>query len=208
MLFRSALRLIAGKPLATTSAEWLWTIPPVEWLRDKDLGGGQVVDQTTHLTDLCQLFGGPVTDVYAAYTLNTYTDAEFLNWDGYSLTWRHQGGAVGSLRSTYALFPEIADFETPRVDLVARGLFLRIDPAGLTVVTPDGSEHVDNDPGIFHFNANRAFVDALVADDPAPIRTSIPETLRSLAFTLAANESAATGRPVNLDAYMQAHGAS
>ena len=178
----------------------------MEWLRDKDLGGGQVVDQTTHLTDLCQLFGGPVTDVYAAYCLNTYTDGEFHNWDGYSLTWRHRGGAVGSLHATYALFSEIQDFEAPRVSLTARRLFLRIDPAGLTVVRPEGSEHVDNDAGIFHFNANRAFVDALLANDPAPIRSSVPETLRSLALTLAANESAALGRPVNLDAYMQAHG--
>jgi predicted dehydrogenase len=203
-----AFRLLDGRPLATTAAQWLWTIPPVEWLRNRDLGGGQVVDQTTHLTDLCQLFGGPVTEVYAAYTLNTLTDSEFHNWDGYALTWRHGGGAVGSLRSTYALFPQIADFESPRVDLVAKGLFLRIDPAGLTVVSPEGNNHVPNDPGIFHFNANRAFVDALLGHDPAPIRSSVAETLRSLALTLAANESASSGQPVNLDTFMQAHAKS
>jgi predicted dehydrogenase len=197
-----AQEILAGRPLALTSAEWLWTLPPVLWLRDKDLGGGQVVDQTTHLTDLCQLFGGSVTEVYAAYTLNTCTDAEFHNWDGYSLSFKHESGAVGSLRCTYALFREIADFQPPRLDLVARQLFLRVTPTGLTVVTPQGKQEYPNDRDPYS-NLNRAFVSALEQGDASLIRSSAPETLRSLALTLAANESAQTGRPVNLDQFME-----
>lgn len=195
--------ILAGRPLALTSAEWLWTLPPILWLRDKDLGGGQVVDQTTHLTDLCQWFGGPVTRVYAAYTLNTYTDAEFHNWDGYSLSFVHATGAVGSLRCTYALFKEIADFQPPRVDLVARELFLRITPTGLTVVTSQGRQEYPND-GDAYLNLNQAFVSALEKGNASLVRSSVPETLPGLALTLAANESARTGQLVNLDQFMQA----
>ncbi len=72
-----AQEILAERALALTAAQWWWTLPPVMWLRDKDLGGGQVVDQTTHLTDLCQLFGGDVTEVYAAYSHNVYSDTEF-----------------------------------------------------------------------------------------------------------------------------------
>lgn len=198
-----AQEILAGRPLALTSAEWLWTLPPILWLRDKDLGGGQVVDQTTHLTDLCQWFGGPVTRVYAAYALNTYTDAEFHNWDGYALSFTHATGAVGSLRCTYALFKEIADFQPPRVDLVARELLLRITPTGLTVVTPQGRQEYPND-GDAYLNLNQAFVSALEKGDTSFVRSSVPETLPSLALTLAANESARTGQPVNLDQFMQA----
>jgi predicted dehydrogenase len=197
-----AQEILSGRPLALTSAEWLWTLPPILWLRDKDLGGGQVVDQTTHLTDLCQLFGGPVKQVYAAYTLNTYSDAEFHNWDGYSLSFKHESGAVGSLSCTYALFREIADFQPPRLDLVARELFLRITPGGLTVVTPQDRQEYPND-GDAYFNLNHAFVSALEKGDASLIRSSVTETLRSLALTLAANESAQTGQPVNLDQFME-----
>ena len=198
-----AREILAGRPLALTSAEWLWTLPPILWLRDKDLGGGQVVDQTTHLTDLCQWFGGLVTQVYAAYTLNTYTDAEFHNWDGYSLSFAHATGAVGSLRCTYALFKEIADFQPPRVDLVARELLLRITPTGLTVVTSQGQQAYAND-GDAYLNLNQAFVSALEKGDMSFVRSSVPETLPSLALTLAANESARTGQPVNVNQFMQA----
>jgi hypothetical protein len=126
-----------------------------------------------------------------------------INWDGYSLSFKHAHGAVGSLRCTYALFKEIADLQPPRVDLVACELFLRITPAGLTVVTPQGKQECPNS-GEHHFGVNRAFVSAVDKGDAALIRSSVPETLRSLALTLAANESAQTGQPVELDQFMEA----
>jgi predicted dehydrogenase len=198
-----AQKILAGRALALTAAQWWWTLPPVMWLRDKDLGGGQVVDQTTHLTDLCQFFGGEVTEVYAAYSHTAYSDAEFHNWDGYSVSFKHASGAVGGLRCTYALFKEIADFEPPRVDLIAREMFLRITPAELTVITPQQRQEFRNE-GAHHFGVNRAFVSAIAKNDAAYIRSSVPETLRSLALTLAANESAHTGNAVNLDRFMDA----
>ncbi|MBM3130683.1 MAG: Gfo/Idh/MocA family oxidoreductase [Chloroflexi bacterium] len=197
-----AQEILAERALALTAAQWWWTLPPVMWLRDKDLGGGQVVDQTTHLTDLCQFFGGDVTEVYAAYSHTAYTDAELHNWDGYSLAFKHTRGAVGSLRCTYALFKEIADYEPPRVDLIAREMFLRITPTELTVVTPQDRQEYRNE-GAHHFGVNRAFVSAIEQNDAAYIRSSVPETLRSLALTLAANESARIGNPVNLDRFIE-----
>ena len=82
-------------------------------------------------------------------------------------------------------------------------MLLRITPAGLTVTTPEGKQEYPNS-GPFHFNANRAFISAVAARDDCHIRSSVGETLRSLALTLAANESARTGQVVNLDAYLQA----
>ena len=199
-----AHEILGGRPLAATACEWLWTIPPVPWFRIKEQGGGQVVDQITHLTDLCQLFGGPVGEIYAAYTLNTYTDAEFHNWDGYSATWKHKPGAVGSLHGTYALFKEIAEHQEPYVELIARELYLRITSKGLTVITPEGKREYLNSRPVLHFNMNQAFITAVDRHDPCLIRSSVPDTLRSLALTLAANESAETGKVVQLDQFMEA----
>jgi predicted dehydrogenase len=201
-----AQEILAGRALTLTAAQWWWTLPPVLWLRDKELGGGQVVDQTTHLTDLCQLFGGDVTEVYAAYSHTAYSDAEFHNWDAYALTFKHASGAVGSLRCTYALFKEIAEYEPPRVDLVARELFLRITPTELTVITPQDRQTYRNE-GTHHFGINRAFISAIEKHDAAYIRSSIPETRRSLALTLAANESAHIGQSIHLDDWLKSFNA-
>jgi predicted dehydrogenase len=198
-----AQELLAGRRLALTAGQWMWTIPPVPWFRDKELGLGQVVDQSTHLLDLCQRFGGPVQEVYAAYTLNTFADAEFHNWDGYSLTFKHAGGAVGSLHSTYALFPGIAQPVPPTVTLVARETYLRISPERLTVLAPDGQQDFENGPATPHSRANAAFIEALCTGNRSLVKSTVAETLRSLAFTLAANESAMSGQPVNLDLFME-----
>ena len=190
------------RPLAAVTAQWFWTIPPIPWLRDKELGLGQVVDQTTHLTDLCLLFAGPAAEVYAAYTLNTFSDLEFHNWDGFSLAWKHTGGAVGTLQGTYALFPTIGQYEPPSVKLIARELLLRITPDGLAVITPEGQHDYPNS-GPLHCNINAAFVSAVAQGSAAPIRSGVWETLGSLAFTLAANESALTGQPINLNLFIE-----
>lgn len=198
---RQARRILGERKLALTQAEWLWTLPPVLWLRDVDLGGGQVVDQTTHLTDLCQLFGGPVSELWAAFTLNTYSDAEFHNWDGYAVSWKHAGGAVGSLHCTYALFSEIMEYSAPHVDLMARQMLLRLTLGGLSVVTPEGTEEYRNE-GVLHLGETVAFTNALRSGDRSFICSSVQETLRSLALTLAATESAQTGQVVQLDDFM------
>jgi predicted dehydrogenase len=197
-----AKELLGDRPLSLMAAEWYWTLPPIIWMRNKDLGGGQVVDQATHLTDLFNVFGGPVTSLCANYTLNTYSDAEFHNWDGYAVTCKHASGAVSSLHCTYALFPQIADFAPPRVDLAAHDLFLRLTPSGLTVVTPQGTDQHAN-TGVFHFNVNQAFIAAVDTGNRSLVHSTIPETLRSLALTLAATTSAQTGAVVDIDAFMQ-----
>jgi predicted dehydrogenase len=193
---------LGDRPLALMVAEWYWTLPPILWLRNVDLGGGQVVDQSTHLSDLFNVFGGPVQSVCANYTLNAYSAAEFHNWDGYALTCKHAGGAVSSLHCTYALFAQMGAFAPPRVDLCAREQFLRITPAGLTVVSPQGTEEFPNS-GVFHFGVNQAFVGAVDSGDHSLVHSTVGETLRSLALTLAATASATSGTIVDVDTFME-----
>ena len=191
--------LVQGQPIALLACRWYWTLPPIEWLRDKDLGGGQIVDQITHLVDLAQHLGGPVDRVYAAYTLQTRTDAEFHNWDGYAVTLTFEGGAVGTVTGTYALFPQIS--ERPHLDLALRERLLRITPEGLEVHTAAGIEKFANTRP-FYRGLNEAFLAAVREGRPDLVRTPIAVGLRSLAVTLAANHSAATGEIVQMAQFM------
>ena len=75
-------------------------------------------------------------------------------------------------------------------------------PSGLTVVTPQGTEQFAN-TGAFHFNINQAFIAAVDSGNRALVHSTVQETLRSLALTLAATESAQTGTIVDIDAFMQ-----
>ncbi|MCW5850466.1 MAG: Gfo/Idh/MocA family oxidoreductase [Anaerolineae bacterium] len=196
---QQAEALVQDQPIALLACRWYWTLPPIEWLRNKDLGGGQIVDQITHLIDLAQHLGGPVDRVYAAYALQTRTDAEFHNWDGYAVTLTFGSGAVGTVTGTYALFPQIS--ERPHLDLALRERMLRITPEGLEVHTAAGIETFANTRP-FYRGLNETFVRAVREGRPDLVRTPIRAGLLSLAVTLAANHSAATGEIVRMDQFM------
>ncbi len=192
-----ARRLLDGRPIAAVAAHYYWTVPLVEWIKNKDLAGGQMVDQCTHLIDLCRLFAGDVESVSAAYTNMTRKDVPgFDNWDAYSATMAFESGAVGSVHSTYALFPGIPG--GTELAIIADELLVRMDPGGtMHVFTPDGEEtfEPEGDPTL---ELNRAFVRAIESGDASGIRSPVEDAMRSCAISLAANQAAERGETVRL----------
>lgn len=204
--YRRAEELIAeeraaGRGVALVNLRWYWTRPPLRWMWQRELAGGQLVDQSIHLLDVSRGLVGEIETVYAAYSRSQANhEAEFDNWDGYAVTLRYAGGAVGVSASTYALFPEIQ--EPPRVDISLRDRLVRVTDRGLQVFTPGGVQEWPN-PEPLHRPLDRAFLTAVRTGDPAHIRTPLRTGLVSTAAALAANRSAACGEPVNVAAFLE-----
>jgi len=177
---------------------WYWTVPVVDWIKDMRLGGGQIFDQATHLIDLMRYFAGDVSTVYAAYTRNARTEAELPNWDANAVTLTFADGAVGSLHTTYALFPGIAN--SNGIDVAARELLLRVN-LGTTTIFRRGAEpeqHRQPDG----WNIDQAVIPLLQRGDGAAIRSTAREAMKSVAVSLAANYSAVTGKIVALEEFI------
>lgn len=200
--YRRAEELIAGQGVALVNLRWYWTRPPLRWMWDRSLAGGQLVDQSIHLLDVSRGLVGEIETVYAAYSqAQANHEAEFANWDGYAVTLRYAGGAVGVSASTYALFPEIQ--EPPRADISLRDCLVRITDRGLHLFTPSGVQEWPN-PEPLHRPLNRAFIAAVRTGDLAHIRTPLRTGLHSTAVALAANHSAGCGAPVDVAAFLEA----
>jgi predicted dehydrogenase len=198
--YQRAAELIAAEPVALVNLRWYWTRPPLRWMWNRSLAGGQLVDQSIHLVDVSRGLVGEVETVYAAYNSRQVNqEPEFDNWDGYAVTLHYAGGAVGVSAGTYGLFPEIQ--EPPRVDIALRDRLVRVTDKGLLLFTPQGVEEWPN-PEPLHRPLNRAFLAAVRSGDAAPIRSTLREGLLSTAVTLAANRSAATGAPVDVAAFL------
>lgn len=193
---------IGDKPISLMRAHWYWTLPLTPAIRDKNAGGGQIVDQATHLIDLMRLVAGEVETVQAAYTLAARV-GEFDNWDGYSVTLSFRRGAVGSVATTYALHPEVSE---STVDIVSREMLARLTPAQLEIHTPDGVSTTENDRSRSTERLDALFVAALTGGLPAGTPSSTISTVRdavdTLAVTLAANQAAETGRPVRMAEFL------
>jgi predicted dehydrogenase len=194
--YRRARDLIGEEPVALVALRWYWTRPPIRWMWARDAAGGQIVDQNIHLLDASQGLAGPVATVYAAYNERQVNhEPEFVNWDGYALTLRYEQGAVGTCSGTYGLFPQIQD--RPTADFALRDRLIRLTDVDVTQMTPEGTRSwLNNEP--LHRGVNHAFLQALRHDDGAWIETPLATGIHSTALTLAATQSAQTGRPVVL----------
>lgn len=203
--YRRAEELIAGEPVALVNLRWYWTRPPIRWMWDRHLAGGQQVDQSIHLLDASRGLVGEIDTVYAAYNRRQVNpEPEFDNWDAYAVTLRYLSGAVGVSASTYGLFPEIQ--EPPRADIALRDRLVRVTDKGLLLFTPQGVEEWPN-PEPLHRPMNRAFIAAVRTGDAVYIRTPLRSGLLSTAVALAANHSAACGQPVDVAAWLAGFGA-
>jgi predicted dehydrogenase len=204
--YRRAEELIGDEPVALVNLRWYWTRPPIRWMWDRALAGGQIVDQNIHLIDVGSALAGDVTTVYAAYNEQQANhEPEFANWDGYALTMRFARGAVGVCAGAYALFPEI-QFE-PAADFTLRDCLVRITDKRVQRYTPSGVETWANTEPL-HRGVNRAFIAALRSGDRSHIRTPLRNGLTSTAAVLAANRSAQTGAPINVAAFLAAESAA
>jgi predicted dehydrogenase len=207
--------------LSMITGYWYWTIPLVGWIRLRSQGGGQMVDQAIHLIDLARFFAGEVESVYAAYTergRNTEEDRAmgFDNWASYVVSLKFENGVVGCIYSTYALYPgifratedsSVEDKATREssvaMDIICREMLIRyIYPSEARIYRKDrGCEvyRLLRDPTI---DMHKAFIEAVLTRDKKLLRTSYEDSYKTMAVSLAANESATTGRCIHLPTFL------
>jgi predicted dehydrogenase len=191
-----AREALAGRPVALVHS-WLYRqAPDIPGNWDRAWGGGHVVEWGIHHLDLCRYLVGEIESVSAAYGEQVLPGRPgWSNWDAYSVSFRFAGGAVGAMATTYAAWPAITD--ASGFDLIAEGLILRYRGSHLEIVTPEGTESVQEtrDPTLA---LNEAFVAAIRTDDWSGVRIHYPDAVRTLAVVLAANRSHETGQVVRV----------
>ena len=196
-------------------------IPGTPWWLKKDLSGGQAVEQTIHQFDIIRyVFGEPDT-VFSMATRGFVKDVEGYDTDDLSSTViRFKNGALGTI-STGCYATEGACFDSKitfsakdaRLDhyIIGKVNIYGDRPApedngdGL-VVKGDGTLRAGGDDaltipddGTAGVVCDRTFVDAVLTGDGSKIRSPYRDALRSVAFTLACNQSMETGLPVKVE---------
>lgn len=190
-----AKRLLAdGKP-GMALGYWMGGMPMVPWWRVRSSSGGQFVEQTTHIVDLLRYLCGEVSEVYAAYSLQVMgnavpgTDVPDVG----TVTMKLANGMVATISNT-CLLPVGhhvgLDVYTDRGVLEIRG-------DGLRELTKDGETKHPNIANPYALE-DEAFVHALRTGDTSRILSDYEDSLRTHAVTIAANESAKSGRPISL----------
>ena len=203
-------------------------VPDKDWLRNKDLSGGQIVEQTIHQFDIIRYVFGEPEEVCTYGTRGFVTEVDDLNTDECSVTIvKFKNGALGTISTghyatsgnsfdskvvfsardkraelkilgTLEIFGEIPEVTEEKSD----GFVVKGDGAVGASSTNTVLYKQDRYPGnvcVAGVLCDRTFIEAVISGDGSKIRSSYRDAFKSLSFTMACNESMATGKCVKVE---------
>ncbi len=185
---------LATDPPRLVVARWLDATPSPAWWGRVDEGGGQVVEQATHLYDIARLIVGEAVVVGAAATRDPRVSPPGVDVaDATAAVLRFDGGAIGSFANSRRLASAVIE-----VDFISDGLLTTLEKR------PDrgqGDWHARFDDGTTvrairaeadpYERQAAAFLDAVEAGDPDGVLSTYADALKTDRLTRAV--VAATG---------------
>lgn len=187
---------LQGKTIGMVIGYWMGGMPGVPWWRRLEESGGQFVEQTTHIFDLARYVAGDVTEVYAHAAVRALAHVERFNvTDVGAANLKFASGAIGTIHNTCLLKgigwnTGLVVF-TPELIVELMGGCKLIEPEKRTEYPSRNNPYLTED---------KIFLDAVRTGDRSAIRSTYADAVKSLAVTLACNESYQTGQPVKVKA--------
>lgn len=172
-----AVELLRRQPAVLATGAWVGGRPPPPWWSRRSLGGGQVVEQLTHLLDLARLLLGEPEEVHATSVrragADSAADAGDAVEDATAATVRFSSGAVATFATSCVLDSRL----DASLRLVAPGVALTLTEDAL-VVAGGGEESthpVREDPRVA---IDRDFLEVVRGERPETV-APYDEALRS-----------------------------
>jgi predicted dehydrogenase len=180
--------LLRERPPRMVLAMWHDALPPPEWWRQSWRGGGQVVEQATHLLDLARLLVGEAEVVGAASGQWPRRDAPGSDVPDVStalLHFAHPDGDVPGMLSASTLLRGHSRVE---LQLICEGRVLGLTERWLRV--DDGRSVQDfataTDPFLVE---DRVFVDAVRRQDPSGVFCTYADALETHRLAIAVRDA-------------------
>lgn len=174
---------------------WEGGMPMVHWWRVMAQSGGQMVEQTTHIVDLARYLGGEVETVYAGYALRAMDEVPDTDVpDVGTAVLQFKSGAIGTISNACLTG---SSFGRVGLEILLHNKFVEVSAGQVTVRTPESST-TRNLEANGSMREDEVFVNAVAAKKQRGIRSSYADAVKSLAVSLAANQSAETGEPVRV----------
>lgn len=168
--------------------------PPEGWRRKQGASGGRFLQEVSDLLDLARYFGGELMSVSAVdfQGLLAQRLPEYDVEDAAAAIFRFQSGAIAEIVSHDLLAKEECF-----LDVLTDSLQIRITPNEMIVVEPGRRHEIAHDEQGIHA-CQDAFLDAVKSGSAKSLKSSYSDAVRALEASLAAKQSAQTGRVMSL----------
>ncbi len=188
---QKAKQRFAAADIAMVMGYWLGGFPGVHWWRVMAESGGQMVEQTTHIVDLARYFAGEIDTVYSSFALRCLGDVEDIDVpDVGVVALKFNSAAVGMICNSCCA----GVASKVGIHLILQDVSVEIGPSLIIKDRQGSREETFTSPNLPTIDGE--FVKAVGSNDQTRILSDYADAVKSLAVSLAANKSAATGQPV------------
>lgn len=196
---REAQSWVAQHKVSVVEGWWYGGFVSGPWWRQMKLSGGQIVEQSTHVVDSMRFVAGEVHTVFGAGTTGAMTEIENYDiQDASIVTMMFDSGAIGQL--TTGCIAE--KHGGGKVGLTAKGRDWSAEIGTNKSVLRDASGEREVADDVSWSDqlglGDKAFVAAVRSNSMEGVASPYISGAQTLAITLAANESIASGQPVKV----------
>jgi len=181
---QKAKEYLADKKIAMVRGQYISSFVQTPWYRIMSKSGGQLVEQATHVMDLMTYLGGEIEKVNANMSLQVMETIENIDIpDVTSVNVTFSSGAVGHLDCSFTQ-PD------HRMGVEVLGRDFRVELVGTTLkIVEKGNTETFESKVDFYEVQDRTFIEAVRTNNRELILASYEDGLKTLALTLAANQS-------------------
>ena len=190
-----AIEVLDGIQIIGAMGYWMGGMPGVGWWRIREGSGGQHVEQTTHIFDLCRyLVGSDAVAVHGFAADGSMSDIPNYDVDDMStVNIRFASGTIANITSACML----KGFSRVKLEIFSRGLVVDVSSGSIQINREGETETFGNEVNGYR-HEDRVFIDAVKNKDSSKVRSAYRDALKTLELTLAASESFIMGKPVSL----------
>ncbi|HHZ93058.1 TPA: Gfo/Idh/MocA family oxidoreductase [Candidatus Poribacteria bacterium] len=190
-----AIEVLDGVQIIGAMGYWMGGMPGVGWWRTREGSGGQHVEQTTHIFDLCRyLVGSNVVAVHGFAADGSMSDIPNYDVDDMSIiNIQFANGTIANITSACML----KGFGRVKLEIFSNGLVVDVSSGSIKINREDETETYANEVNGYQ-HEDRVFINAVKSKNGSKIRSPYEDALKTLQITLAASESFITGKQVDL----------
>lgn len=185
-------RLTDFKVLGALGA-WMGGMPGTPWWRVKELSGGQHIEQTTHVFDVCRfLLRGDAVSVHAVAAKGGMT--EVPNYDIEDISFVNiafDNGTIANIQSACCL----SGWGRVKIEVFGKNLAADITQGQATLVSGGNREEIKSTVNPYQLE-DRIFIDAVKSGDGSKILAPYDEAVKTQKLMVAATRSMESGKAV------------
>ncbi len=183
-----ARKALKGQTICMALGSWCGGFPGVPWWRRRDQGGGQNIEQTTHIFDLLRYLCGEVTHVQAIYgkrVMHTKMKGSTVEDVG-TVNLKLASGAIASVTNCCCA----RNWGMVGLKVITHDLVCEIGGSDGAIIPAEGARRDIPAAEGQAARVSAAFINAVKKGNPALVASDYADALKTLAVTIAAAEAA------------------